>query len=186
MQSKSGREDSQPSTPLLQDRAEFDLSPTTPNPPALSLPESIATSFSRASDDVNAASTATRRPIVQMTHAVVLDLDPTRRSERAERVVCHLDRSHNVQAAYHIELAWLTASGKTVDNAIQAWSRQMARYGVTLVEVSTRPVLARHNPFQKPSVIRPVVSPPSPFGDEDACDDEQSWSRSQELVRASH
>ncbi|GAA6010424.1 hypothetical protein JCM11491_006931 [Sporobolomyces phaffii] len=163
MQSKSGREDSQPSTPMI-DR-DLDLSPPTPNPPALSLPESIATSF-RAIEEPS------KRPLVKMTHAVVLDLDPSRRSERAERVICHLDRSHNAQAAYHIELAWLTASGKTVDTAIQAWMRQMARYGITLVEVSTKPVLARHNPFQKPTVIRPVIAPPASI-DEDAPTHEQ-------------
>lgn len=151
MQSKSGREESQPPTPSVE--RELEWTPTTPNPPALSLPESIASSFKPMDDP-------SKRLVVKMTHAVVLDLDPSRRSERAERVVCHLDRSHRAQAAYHIELAWLTASGKTVDNAIQAWSRQMARYGITLVEVSTRPVLARHNPFQKPTIIRPVLSPP--------------------------
>ncbi|GAA5914304.1 GTPase-activating protein IML1 [Sporobolomyces salmoneus] len=153
MQSKAGAEESQPSTPMLGER-DFDLLPTPSSSHALSLPDPKTSSLGKSSED------SSKRPIVKMTHAVILDLDPTRRSERAERVICHLDRSHNVQAAYHIELAWLTASGKTVDNAIQAWSRQMARYGVTLVEVSTRPVLARHNPFQKPSIIRPVLAPP--------------------------
>ncbi|GAA6059725.1 hypothetical protein JCM10212_000253 [Sporobolomyces blumeae] len=141
MQSKSGRDDSVPATPLLE--RDLELSPTTPS---LNLPESIATSFKTAPEP-------TKRPTVQMTHAVVLDFDPSRRSERAERVICHLDRSHNVQAAYHIELAWLTASGKVIDTGIQNWSRQLARYGITLVEVSTRPVLARHNPFQKPRYL---------------------------------
>ncbi|GAA5884837.1 hypothetical protein JCM16303_007295 [Sporobolomyces ruberrimus] len=163
MQSKSGREESQPPTPSVE--RELEWTPTTPNPPALSLPESIASSFKPMDDP-------SKRLVVKMTHAVVLDLDPSRRSERAERVVCHLDRSHRVQAAYHIELAWLTASGKTVDNAIQAWSRQMARYGITLVEVSTRAVLARHNPFQKPTIIRPVLSPPESI-DEDSPSQEQ-------------
>ncbi|GAA5976045.1 hypothetical protein JCM10908_005367 [Rhodotorula pacifica] len=113
-----------------------------------------------------------RRPVVQMTHAVVLDLDAAKRSDRSERVLCHLDRSHNVSAAYHIELAWLTASGKVVDNTIQTWARQTARYGLTLVEVSMRAVLDRHNPFQKPTVIRPVVLPIVPDLGDDSSDEE--------------
>ncbi|GAA6011342.1 hypothetical protein JCM10207_008307 [Rhodosporidiobolus poonsookiae] len=118
-----------------------------------------------------------RRPIVAMTHAVVLDLDKTKQSDRAERVLCHLDRSHNTQAAYHLELAWLTASGKNIDNTIQSWTRQMARYGLTLVEVSTRPVLARHNPLEKPAMVRLALQPPSALVDvddeEDAVREEQ-------------
>ncbi|BGP14497.1 hypothetical protein JCM10213_003083 [Rhodosporidiobolus nylandii] len=109
----------------------------------------------------NGSTPSPHRPVVQMTHAVVLDFDPSKRSDRSERVLCHLDRSHNVQAAYHVELTWLTASGKMVDNAIQSWSRQMARYGLNLVEVSTRPVLQRHNPFEHPAIIRLAVLPPS-------------------------
>ncbi|GAA5869052.1 hypothetical protein JCM3774_002461 [Rhodotorula dairenensis] len=105
---------------------------------------------------------APRRPVVQMTHAVILDLDAAKRSDRSERVLCHLDRSHNVAAAYHVELAWLTASGKVVENTIQTWTRQTARYGLTLIEVSMRAVLDRHNPFQKPTVIKPVVLPSVP------------------------
>lgn len=117
---------------------------------------------------------SSRRPVVQMTHAVVLDLDPAKRSDRSERVLCHLDRSHNVAAAYHIELAWLTASGKVVDNAIQSWTRQTARYGLTLVEVSMRAVLDRHNPFQKPTVVKPVVLPSVPDLDEDTTSEEEA------------
>jgi hypothetical protein len=115
-----------------------------------------------------------------MSHAVVLDLDPPKRSDRAERVLCHLDRSHNFQAAYHIELAWLTASGKIIDTTIQSWTRQMARYGLSLVEVSMRPVSLSHNPFQKPAMVRPVVLPVSPWSSDEessSSDDEDNASR---------
>lgn len=115
---------------------------------------------------------APRRAVVPMTHAVILDLDAAKRSDRSERVLCHLDRSHNVAAAYHIELAWLTASGKVVDNTIQTWTRQTARYGLTLIEVSMRAVLDRHNPFQKPTVIKPVVLPTLPDLSDDSSDEE--------------
>ncbi|GAA5965169.1 hypothetical protein JCM3765_002866 [Sporobolomyces pararoseus] len=174
MQSKRGggvmnEEPSQPSTPLLVDRSELlelasppHSTSSTSIPPNLSLPESLTSSLNKL--ETGGEHDTTRRPssgvpVVSMTHSVILDLDPQKRSERSERVICHLDRSHNPQAAYHLELAWLTASGKTVDNSIQTWSRQMARYGLTLVEVSTRSVLKRSNPFQKPTIILPVWLP---------------------------
>ncbi|BGP46641.1 vacuolar membrane-associated protein iml1 [Rhodotorula kratochvilovae] len=173
---KAGDEPSAPSTPLLN--GDLDLPPgagTTPSREAVvaALNKSESASAPPASSSASSAPTSspplgaggegTKRVQVQMTYAVVLDFDPSRRSDRAERVLCHLDRSHNVLAAYHVELAWLTASGKIVDNAIQSWARQMARYGLNLVEVSMRSVLDRHNPFQKPSIVRPCVLPASPW-----------------------
>ncbi|KAM0748165.1 hypothetical protein T439DRAFT_349523 [Meredithblackwellia eburnea MCA 4105] len=100
------------------------------------------------------------KPTVNMTYSVVLDLDLSKRSDRAERVMCHFDRSHNSQAAYHIELTWLSGSGKIIDSAIQSWTRQVSRWGLNLIEVSTRPVEATHNPFQCASQVRLVVPPP--------------------------
>ncbi|KAK4705317.1 hypothetical protein P7C70_g888, partial [Phenoliferia sp. Uapishka_3] len=100
------------------------------------------------------------RPTVHMTYSVVLDLDMQRKSDRAERVLCHYDRSHNSQAAYHIELTWLAGSGKIIDNTIQSWTRQVARWGLSLVEVSTRAVDSTHNPFQRATQVPLVVAPP--------------------------
>lgn len=106
------------------------------------------------------------RPSVQMTHAVVLDLDKDAKSDRAERVVCHLDRSHNVNAAYHIELTWLTSSGRMIDQALTTWARTIGRYGLKLIEVSSRPVTSSHNPFQRSWPVALVVAPP-PIGPDD-------------------
>lgn len=101
------------------------------------------------------------RPTVQMSHSVILDLDPQKKSPRAERVLCHFDRSHNPQAAYHIELTWLAGSGKIIDAAIQSWARLGARYGLSLIEVSTRSALSRHNPFQEATKVPLALPPPS-------------------------
>lgn len=107
------------------------------------------------------SSSAAKLPTVQMSYAVMLDLDPHKRSPRSERVLCHLDRSHNTQAAYHLELNWLAGSGKIIDQAIQNWTRQVARFGLNLVEVSVRAVEDRHNPFQKSNQVRLALPPPS-------------------------
>ncbi|KAL8286984.1 hypothetical protein RQP46_003990 [Phenoliferia psychrophenolica] len=106
----------------------------------------------------------TPRPTVHMTYSVVLDLDLAKKSDRAERVVCHYDRSHNSRAAYHIELTWLAGSGKIIDNTIQSWTRQVARWGLNLIEVSTRPVDSDHNPFQRATRV-PLALPPPPTSD---------------------
>ncbi|SCV74073.1 BQ2448_6505 [Microbotryum intermedium] len=106
-----------------------------------------------------------KKPMVQMSHAVIVDLDHLgKKSSRAERVICHLDRSHNRNAAYHLELNWLSGSGKIIDNAIQAWSRQVQKFGLTLIEVSTRAVEDLHNPFQSATIL-PFKVPPPPIVD---------------------
>ncbi|KAI5474510.1 vacuolar membrane protein [Pseudohyphozyma bogoriensis] len=101
-----------------------------------------------------------KRPTVHMAYSIVLDLDPQQRSERSERVHCHFDRSHNPEAAYHLELTWLAGSGKIIDNAIQSWTRAMSKWGLTLAEVSSRPVESTHNPFQRASQVALAVKPP--------------------------
>ncbi|KAG0667651.1 vacuolar membrane-associated protein iml1 [Rhodotorula mucilaginosa] len=185
----SGRTGLLPTSPRFD--ADLDLPPAPLPPPAKTaaallartdtsasvpvLPKSSSMSTSMPGSPAMSMSSLPpiRRPVVQMTHAVVLDLDAAKRSDRSERVLCHLDRSHNVAAAYHIELAWLTASGKVVDNVIQTWTRQTARYGLTLIEVSMRAVLDRHNPFQKPTVVKPVVLPTVPNLSDDSSDEEE-------------
>lgn len=109
-----------------------------------------------------AADGESKRPVIAMSHSLILDLDPQRRSARAQRILAHVDRSHNPLAAYHIELAWLSGSGKIIDNAIKGWVKLVAAYGLSLVEVSTRPVLARPNPFVSPRIV-PLAVPPPPL-----------------------
>lgn len=106
------------------------------------------------------ASPSRTRPVVQMTYSVILDLDLQKRSGRAERVLCHFDRSHNPLAAYHVELTWLAGSGKIIDSSIQSWSRAVKRYGLNLIEVGTREVTSTHNPFQRPIKVELCIDPP--------------------------
>jgi hypothetical protein len=51
---------------------------------------------------------------------------------------------------------------------------------LNLVEVSTRPVLARHNPFQKPAVFRMAVEPPEMRVEEEEGKEEEAVKRVQE------
>lgn len=95
-----------------------------------------------------------------MSYSIILDLDPQRKSPRAERVIAHFDRSHNPTAAYHVELMWLAGSGKVIESSIASWSRQVARYGLNLIEVSTRGVDSNHNPFQKARQVELALAAP--------------------------
>ena len=132
--------------------------------PQLERDAPLASGSHDTTPEPGSAAATPKRPTVQMSYAVILDLDPTRKSPRAERVICHLDRSHNRGAAYHLELNWLAGSGKIIDQTIQSWSRQVHRFGLTLVEVTTRAVEDSHNPFQSATVLPFKVPPPSVKG----------------------
>lgn len=115
---------------------------------------------SRQIEDPPAPPTPPVKTVVQMSYSVTLDLDAQKKSGRAERVLCHFDRSHNPLAAYHVELSWLAGSGKIIDGAIQSWGRVVNRYGLNLIEVGTRGLLEVHNPFQRATRIGLCFVPP--------------------------
>lgn len=98
-------------------------------------------------------------PTVEMSFSLILDLDPNKKSQRAERVLCHIDKSHNPLSAYHVELNWLGGSGKIIDTTIQGWMRLAHRYGLSLMEVSCRGVEERWNPFVGFGEMKFAVTP---------------------------
>ncbi|SGY46236.1 BQ5605_C001g00401 [Microbotryum silenes-dioicae] len=131
----------------------------------MQLPSPISAPEHLGDMGTSAPSPTPKKPVVQMSYAVIVDLDHLgKKSSRAERVICHLDRSHNRNAAYHLELNWLSGSGKIIDSAIQAWSRQVQKFGLRLIEVSTRAVEDLHNPFQSTTIL-PFKVPPPPIVD---------------------
>lgn len=121
---------------------------------------SSRTRASTTSTTITSAVTTMKPPVIQMTYSVILDLDLQQKSGRAERVLCHFDRSHNPNAAYHVELTWLAGSGKIIDSNIQSWTRALGRFGLNLIEVGTREVGNRHNPFQSAIKVCLCVDPP--------------------------
>lgn len=133
---------------------------TSPTPQTPSLPSIPSRTRTPSPNRATETPLPPKRPTVAMTYSVVLDLDLQKRSERAERILCHFDRSHNSRAAYHIELTWLAGSGKIIDNTIQSWTRAVGRWGLNLIEVSTRPIDSSHNPFQKTTQIKLALPPP--------------------------
>ena len=98
-----------------------------------------------------------------MTRSIILDVDPSKkryfahslatilflcvcalfvyRSDRVEWAVLHCDTIYNPLQCYHIQLQWLVATGRLIDEQIQSWVRRAAQYGFQLVEV---PVYEAH------------------------------------------
>ncbi|RMZ79129.1 hypothetical protein DV738_g3422, partial [Chaetothyriales sp. CBS 135597] len=81
------------------------------------------------------SSLTSKRLGISLSKAIRLDVDPRRKSTRPEIVTLHYDRVHNPENCYHLELTWLNATSKLVDDAIVAWTTQAEKYGLKLVEV---------------------------------------------------
>lgn len=103
-----------------------------------------------------------RRPKVALSKIMKYDVDPRKRSYRPERIDLHYDRLHNPDNCYHIRIEWLNTTPKLIEDAVESWTRDMARYGLRLVEVPIGEVrsISDVNPFRKPFSIKLAVPPP--------------------------
>ncbi|RMD43596.1 hypothetical protein DV735_g1506, partial [Chaetothyriales sp. CBS 134920] len=122
------------------------------------------TSFLHPSASESKSSSAlSKRLSISLSKAIRLDVDPRRKSNRAEIVTLHYDRVHNPENCYHLELSWLNATSKLVDDAIVTWTSQAEKYGLKLVEVPITEVSKL--PIQEPlraAVRVKLVEPPPP------------------------
>lgn len=73
-----------------------------------------------------------------------------------------LDRIHNPENCYHIQLEWLGASTKLVREAISRWSSTVEGYGLRLIQVPLQEAskFREHHPFDQPQPIKLAVRPP--------------------------
>ena len=93
---------------------------------------------------------------------MLIDVDPGRRSERAEVAVLHHDLSHNAENGFNFQIHWLGTTARLIDDLVQSWTRAVERYGLRLVEAPTGQVkdAPLHNPFQAPLPIPLARAPP--------------------------
>ncbi|WVQ93412.1 hypothetical protein IAU59_000483 [Kwoniella sp. CBS 9459] len=75
-----------------------------------------------------------RKRKVRMSQTRVLDLDPNKRSDRAEVAMLHADVVHNARNAFHFELNWLGVTAAVMEELRQKLSAQAERYGLRFVE----------------------------------------------------
>lgn len=103
-----------------------------------------------------------RRPRVALSKVMKYDVDPRKRSYRPERIDLHYDRLHNPDNCYHIRIEWLNTTPKLIEDAVESWTRDMARFGLRLVEVPIGEVrsISDVNPFRRPYSLKLAVPPP--------------------------
>ncbi|KAJ8609779.1 hypothetical protein MRB53_038928 [Persea americana] len=109
------------------------------------------------------------KPTVKMSGVLDLNVDPRKKSHRAEVVKLHYDRLHNPDNCYHIRLEWLNVTAKLIEDAVISWASTAERYGLRLVElpIAEASAINETNPFSAPFLINLAIQPPSEscFGD---------------------
>lgn len=105
---------------------------------------------------------ATRRRRMKMSRSIIIDVDPSSKSDRAETAFLHYDISHNPSNGFNAQLHWLGTTARFIDDAVQNWTRLVERHGLRLIEAPIGQIcdVAQHNPFQAPLRIHLSLSPP--------------------------
>ncbi|KOS17716.1 Vacuolar membrane-associated protein iml1 [Escovopsis weberi] len=151
------RESSVPQTPLSENGSRGS---------GRSRPTSINDEHSPASltstPTLSATWAAKSRQKVVLSKMIKYDVDPRKRSSRAERIDLHYDRLHNPDNCYHIRLDWMNATAKLVEDAVESWEREAGQYGLRLVEVPINEArtITEVNSFRKPHLIKLSLQPP--------------------------
>ncbi|KAH9471266.1 hypothetical protein Pst134EA_005173 [Puccinia striiformis f. sp. tritici] len=103
------------------------------------------------------------RTVANMTRIGVIDLDPTGKSDRSEKAILLCDISHSPSNTWHVEIQWLGITSSLVDGMLQHWARIVERYGIKMVEQSSRRLdrISDSNPLQRTVQIELAVKPPT-------------------------
>lgn len=99
---------------------------------------------------------------IMMTQKRVLDLDPSRKSDRAEVAILHADVVHNARNAFHFELNWLGVTAALLEELRQKLSAQSERYGLRFVETPVEQIadIPKKCAYRMPIPIRLALAPP--------------------------
>ncbi len=99
-----------------------------------------------------------------MSRSMIIDVDPSRKSDRAEVAILHHDIAHNPANGFNFQIHWMATTARFVEDLVQNWMRAVERYGLRLVEAPIGQIkdVSLHNPFQAPSEI-PLALPPPPI-----------------------
>lgn len=97
-----------------------------------------------------------------MSRSFWIDLDPGKKSDRAEVAVLHHDLAHNAENGFNFQIHWLGTTARLIEDQVQAWTRAMERYGLRLVEAPIGQIkdVSAHNPFRAPLPIGLARAPP--------------------------
>ncbi|QVM07707.1 vacuolar membrane-associated protein iml1 [Coccidioides posadasii str. Silveira] len=102
------------------------------------------------------------KPSISLAKSLKYDVDPRKRSDRPEVIDLHYDRIHNPENCFHIELSWMNATPKLVEDAIMSWVGTAEKYGLKLVElpISEASSIVERQVFRRPYPIKLKVDPP--------------------------
>ncbi|CAG8442780.1 2976_t:CDS:2 [Dentiscutata heterogama] len=122
----------------------------------------FSTSSAPNSPIPTATSKLSKRPVIELTKAMQIDIDPLKKSDRRETATLHYDMVFNPDNCYHFQLHWLGCTARLIEELLQKWSGNADRYGLKLVEVPIEQAmsLTDNNPFQSPTLVKLSVLPP--------------------------
>lgn len=99
---------------------------------------------------------------VYLSKSMKFDVDPRKRSNRPEVVDLHYDRLHNPDNCFHIEMSWLNATPKLVEDAVVTWATTAEKFGLKLVElpISEASSIVETQIFRRPYPVKMKINPP--------------------------
>ncbi|KZV88281.1 hypothetical protein EXIGLDRAFT_839316 [Exidia glandulosa HHB12029] len=98
-----------------------------------------------------------------LSQTCIIDVDPNKRSDQAERVILHHDVIHNPANGFHFELQWLGTTAKCIQDMLKMWNRTIEKNGLKIVEAYVDPItdIRTKNVFQSCLPIRVARLPPT-------------------------
>lgn len=142
--------------------------PSTPiNDPSRSSP-SVHPKADQTLDEIDTSELNTQKKpskskvAISLSKSLKYDLDPRKRSNRPEVVELHYDRLHNPDNCFHIELSWMNATPKLLEDALGSWSVTAEKFGLKLVEVpiNEAATVTQKQGFRRPYLVKLKLEPP--------------------------
>lgn len=101
---------------------------------------------------------------VMLSKSMKYDVDPRKRSHRPEVIDLHYDRLHNPDNCFHIELSWMNATPKLIEDAVAHWASVTEKHGLKLVQVPIAEASAtvKAQSFRQLYRVQLKVPPPPP------------------------
>lgn len=124
----------------------------------------ISTSpVARASMPRRLADKPAKKRKVKMSQSIIVDLDPSRKSDRAEVAILHADIIHNSRNAFHFELNWLGVTAGLLDDLRAKCAMLAERYGLRFVEAPVEQIkdVGQKCVFRAPIPIKLALAPPA-------------------------
>ncbi|KAL1986347.1 hypothetical protein VTN96DRAFT_6579 [Rasamsonia emersonii] len=117
-----------------------------------------------ATSVTNTPSKSKNKVAIMLSKSMKYDVDPRKRSHRPEVIDLHYDRLHNPDNCFHIELSWMNATPKLIEDAVVSWAATAEKYGLKLVQVpiAEASAIVKMQPFRKLYRVKLKVEPPEP------------------------